>query len=124
MLRWCGSQIYAALAAAQRQVRHGTFPRHPHRQGPHRVNRLLRVKADAALGRAARVVVLHAEAAKDPHGSIVHAYRQAEVVLPHRMSQQVFGRLIQTKAVGHLVKLALRHRKRIERLVTHESGPS
>ena len=56
---------HAALAAAERDVHDGALPGHPHREGPDRVERLLRVEADPALARAPGVVVLHAEAPED-----------------------------------------------------------
>ena len=63
--RLCGSQITPPLAPPKRDVDDGALPRHPHREGAHRVEGLLGVEADAALARSAGVVVLDAEAAED-----------------------------------------------------------
>src|SRR5271166_4156997 len=59
-----------ALCSAQRNVHHGALPRHPHRQGADRVNRLLRMEPDTTLPRSTRVVVLHAEAPEDFHRAV------------------------------------------------------
>ena len=75
---------HAALGAAERDVDDGALPRHPHREGADRVDRLLRVEADAALARAARVVVLNAEAAEDLDLPVVHADRDREPVFAER----------------------------------------
>ena len=57
-----GSQVDAALGAAERDVDQGALPGHPHRQRPDFVEVGRRVVAQAALGRAARDVVLDAVA--------------------------------------------------------------
>ena len=56
---------HAALGAAEGDVHHGALPGHPHGQRANGVERLLGVEANAALARAAGIVVLHAEAAED-----------------------------------------------------------
>ena len=96
---------HAALGAAQRDVDDGALPGHPHRQGADRVDRLLRVEADAALAGAAGVVVLDAEAAEDLHLAVVHPDRDGEVVFAQRDAQQVAGRLVEAEDVGGLVEL-------------------
>ena len=63
---------HAALAPAVGDVDGRALPRHPGGQGLHLVERHLGVVADAALGRAARDVVLDAEALEDLHRAVVH----------------------------------------------------
>ena len=124
MLRWCGSQITPALAAAERDVDDGALPRHPHGQGAHGIDRLLRVEADAALGRAARVVVLHAEALENLDVPIVHADGDEELELALRVAQQVARALVEIEQVRDLVELSLRHLERVEALRRHAMNDS
>ena len=65
-----------ALAAAERDVDDRALPRHPHGERAHGVDGFLRVEADAPFGRAARVVVLHAEALEHLDVAVVHADRE------------------------------------------------
>ena len=109
----------AALAAAQRDVRHGAFPGHPGRQRAHHVERLGRVEADAALVGAARVVVLDAEALEDLDRAVVHAHRDAEVELAHRPAQHFGDLRVEVELLGHLIELLLRHFEFIE-LFSHD----
>jgi hypothetical protein len=112
----------AALAAAERDVDHRALPGHPGREGAHRVDRLLRVEADAALGGAAGVVVLDPEALEDPHLAVVHADRNGEVELALRPAQELADTFVELQLVGHRVELTLGHRERIE-LLGHECLP-
>ena len=118
-LRLCGIADHAALAAAERDVHDRALPGHPHGEGAHGVERLLRVEADAALGRAAGVVVLHAEAAEHLHVAVVHAHRDRELVLAQREAQQLARGRVEVEDVGDLVELGLRHLERIECLAAH-----
>ena len=77
----------AALAAAERDVRHRAFPRHPGRQRRHLVERDVGVIADAALGRTERDVVLHAVAGEDLDLPVVHLHRARHGDLPLRVRQ-------------------------------------
>ena len=106
---------HAALAAAQRDVHHGALPGHPHGQRADRVDGLLRVEADAALARAAGVVVLDAEAAEDLDRAVVHAHRDAEVVLAHRPAQELARAGVEVQELGDLVELGLGHLEGVER---------
>ena len=104
----------AALGAAQRDVHHRALPRHPHRQRPHRIERLVRMEADPALARSARVVVLYPEPAEDLVAAIIHAHRDRERVLPLRVAEQVAGRRVQLQQTRDPVELRLRHLERVE----------
>ena len=73
---------HAALAAAERQLRHGALPRHPRRQRRHLVERDVRVIADAALRRSERDVVLHAVAGEDLDLAAVHLHGAGDDDLP------------------------------------------
>ena len=106
----------AALAAAEGDVHHGAFPRHPRRQGPHRIERLVGVEPDAALVRAPRVVVLHAEPAEHLHLPVVHADRDGELELADGPPQELAGALVEVEDVGDFVELGLGHLEGIERL--------
>jgi hypothetical protein len=66
---------HAALRTAERDVDHGALPRHPRGERLHLVERDVQVEADAALGRAARGVVQHADAGEDLHLAVVHHHR-------------------------------------------------
>src|SRR5262249_5125060 len=74
----------AALAAAERDVRDGAFPRHPGRERGDLVERHTRVIAYAALRRAERDVVLHAVAGEDLDRAVVHLYGARDDDLPFR----------------------------------------
>ena len=104
---------HAALAAAQRDIRHGAFPGHPGGQRAHGIDRLSRVEANAALVGAAGVVVLHAEAFKDADRAVIHAHRDAEVEFAQRPAQDLAHLRVQLEQLGHMVKLSLRHFKSI-----------
>ena len=107
---------HAALGAAQRDVDDGALPGHPHRQRANGVDGLLRVEADAALARAARIVVLHAEAAEDLYASVVHVARDGEVELTQRIAQKLAGSRIKTQVFSDFVELCLRDLKGIQSL--------
>jgi hypothetical protein len=88
---------HAALAATQGDVDDGALPGHPHREGPDGVDRLLRVETDSTLTGAAGVVVLDPEGAEHLHGAVVHPDREAEMILAHRLAQQIAGRLVKAE---------------------------
>ena len=75
------------------------------------------MEADAALRRAAGVVVLHAEAPEHLHVAVVHADGNGELVLAQREAEQVPRRLIEVENVRHLVELGLGHLERVECLL-------
>ena len=72
------------------------------------------MEADASLGRAARIVVLHAETTEDSHLAVVHVDGDLKVVLPQRLAQQVAGAAIQVEQRRDVVELVLRHLERVE----------
>jgi hypothetical protein len=102
-----GIAHHAALAAAEGDVDDGAFPGHPHRQGADGVGHLHRMKADAALAGAARVVVLHAETAEDAARAVVHADGDGEVVFAQGRAEQIAGRPVEAERVGDAVELPL-----------------
>ncbi len=65
----------AAFAAAERNVGHGAFPRHPRRERRDLVERHAGVIADTAFCRTKRDVVLHAVASEDDDLAVVHLDR-------------------------------------------------
>ena len=67
----------SALGSAEGNVHHRALPRHPRGQRLHFVERDLRMKADATLGRSAHRAVLHAVARKAVNVAVVHAHRHA-----------------------------------------------
>ncbi len=113
---------HAALAAAERDVHHGALPGHPGGQRAHRVDGLLGVEADAALGRAAGVVVLDSEAAEDLDPAVVHSDRDREVVLTLWPAQELSQTLLELQSVGDRVELPLGHLECVE-LFAHEEPP-
>ena len=107
------------FAAAQRDVHHGALPRHPRGQRAYRVNRLRWVEADAALGGAARVVVLHAKTLEHFDRAVVHAHRQAHVQFAQRLAQQCVQAGVELQHLGRLVQLLLRDEERVHLLRLH-----
>src|ERR1039458_8861293 len=95
------------LCSSQGNIHHRALPRHPHRQRPDRVNRLLRMETDTTLPRPTRVVVLHAETAENFHRAVVHSHRDGKMELPQRVAQEVPGGRIQAEVFGYLVELLL-----------------
>ncbi len=104
----------AALAAAQRDVDDGGLPGHPGRQRPDGVDGLIGMEADAALGRAAGVVVLHAEALEGLVGAVVHLDGDAEMHLTHGHAQECVHGRREAQQFGRFVKLVLSDLKGIE----------
>jgi hypothetical protein len=101
-----GVDADAALGAAERQVHRGGLDRHPGRQRHHFFQRDVRVVAHAALARAARQVVLHAEAFEVGDGAVVEldghvddqrALRALEGLDPARQVAQVGHHAIESK---------------------------
>ena len=84
-----GVADHAALGAAEGDVDHGALPGHPHGQGAHLVQGDVGVVADAALGRAAADVVLHAVAGEDLHRAVVHAHREVDGELALGLAQNL-----------------------------------
>jgi hypothetical protein len=99
----------AALAAAEWDVGDRALPRHPRGEGAHGVDRLVRRPADAALGGAAGVAVLHAEAVEHAQGAVVHAHGDAEVELPQGPAEYRADALVEPELIRDLVELPLRH---------------
>ncbi len=77
----------AALSAAERQVDDSALPGHPEGQRGHLVERDAGMEADAALGRAAREVVLHAIARVHLDAAVVALERDREDDLPRGMGE-------------------------------------
>ncbi len=64
--------------AAERDIHHGTFPRHPHREADALVGVHLGVIAEPALVGAANVIVLCSIASKDVDGAVVPLERNGD----------------------------------------------
>ena len=122
-LRLCGSQITPPLPPPSGMSTTEHF-QVIHVASARTVSRSLRVKADAALARAARVVVLNAESAKyldvcrrpsapESRTCTRASASAAAPAWPASRSQQV----------GHLVKLRLRHLERVHAFARHAAGP-
>ena len=111
----------ASLAAAERDVDDRALPGHPHRERPHRVDRLHRVEADAALRGAARVVVLDPESPEHLDASVVHLDRDAHVIFAQVVAQELLRRLVEAEELRDPVKLGLRHFEGVVGFVCHSS---
>src|SRR3990172_626699 len=61
---------------------YGALPGHPHGQGPHLVQRHVRVVADATLRRAEHGVVVHPMAGEKTDGAVVHLHRKVDGQFP------------------------------------------
>jgi len=83
----------AALRATKWDAHHGALPGHPHRQRAYFVQRDLRAEADAAFGRAAIDVVLHAVAREHLNVTVVHAHGKIYNQLAFRFAQNRAHRL-------------------------------
>jgi len=114
---------HAALSAAQRNVNDGGLPSHPGRKCADGVNRFIGMEADAALGGASRVAVLHAEPLEHLYFSIVHADRDAEMVFAHWDAQKFPSAAVQPKFFCNAVKLVLGHFKRVKGRISHKVSP-
>ena len=102
------------LAAAEGNVHHRTFPRHPRGQRANGVDRLARIKPDTAFAGPPAVVVLHAIPPEHLHRTVIHSDGQRKTELSHRFAQKRTNTLAQSQFFGHCIKLLLRHFKRIK----------
>ena len=85
----------AALGSAERNVHHRALPGHPTGQRAHFVQRHIGRVADAALARAARDVVLHAEAREHVDHAVIQGYRKMHDHLSRWRAQHLPQALIQ-----------------------------
>ena len=98
---------HAALAAAEGDVHHRRLPRHPGGQRLHFIQAHIGVVADAALGRAAGDVVLHAVAFEDLERAVVHLGGDGDDHLALRAPQHLAESRFELQVVGRLVELHL-----------------
>ena len=87
----------AALGAAERDVDDGALPGHPTGQGADFVERDVGRVADAALGRAAGDVVLHAEAGEHLNAAVVHGHGKVHDDFASRRAEQLPKAFIQVQ---------------------------
>ena len=111
----------AALAAAERHLRHGALPRHPRRQRRHLVEGDAGVVADAALGRAERDVVLHAVAGEDLDLAVVALDRTRHDDLPLGVGEDLPDARIQIQDARRALEL-LEHRAEGAAVCRHTSS--
>ena len=78
-----------ALRAAEGDVGDGGLPRHLGCECLEEVERHFTMVANAALGRAACIVVLHTETTEHLDAPVVHANRNTELKLPQRLTKQI-----------------------------------
>ena len=125
----------AAFGAAVGQAGQAAFPAHPHRQRRHFAQRHVRVKAQAALGRAEGEVMLHAVAGEDLRRAVVAMNRQRDrqgalgVFDPVALGcghLQMVGHQVELLAghpeSGMIVDFHAPHDKRIGRVRQNEKG--
>jgi hypothetical protein len=65
---------------------------------------------------------LDAETAEDAYITIIHAYRNAEMIFTHRNAQQVARSSFQTKPLGDPIKLSLGVIEEVVRIIVHFSS--
>ena len=94
-----------ALAAAQRDIHHRALPGHPGGQGPDRVDGLVRMPAQPALGRSPGLVVLNPVGLENLDPAVVHPDRKGYLELLHGPPQKLVGGRIQTQPLGGVVQL-------------------
>ena len=104
----------AALRAAHGNADDGALERHPERERFDLVDRNVLMKTDAALGRTARHVVLHAKRAEIADRAVVHAHgqqhlRRAPRQLDHR--DLILGQLQTARGRIELVERVLERRR-------------
>ncbi len=104
----------AALGAAVGKIHGGGLPGHPCGQRLHFIERDVRVIAQAALGRAARHVVLHAKSGEDFHLAVVHFHGDGNFHDALRRAQNLAQARIELQVFRRHVKLDLRDAKRIQ----------
>jgi hypothetical protein len=82
------------------------------------------METDPPFAGAARIVMLNPEPPEYLDVAVVHANGDAEMVFPHRMTEQIPARLVQIKKVSHSVKLSLGYVKWIVRFISRHIPPS
>ena len=113
----------AALAAAERDVRHGALPRHPGGQRRHFVERDAGVIADAALRRPERDVVLNAVAGEDFDLAVVHLDRTGDRDLSLRVGEDFPDAGLEVEDARRSVEL-LEHRVENRSVRNRHGAPS
>ena len=91
---------HAALGAAEGNVDHGALPGHPAGQGADFVERDVGRVADAALGRAARDGVLHAESGEDFEVAVIHLHGDVDREFAVGIAQHAPQAFIQIELLG------------------------
>ena len=104
-----GVYDHSALGSAIRNAHHGAFPRHPHGEGLHLVQRHVLVVANASLGRAPGERVLHPVACEDFIGAVVHAHREVHRQLALGLRENLLHPFVQVELVGCQHELLDRH---------------
>ncbi len=99
---------HAALRAAVRDADERALPRHPHREGADLVHVRVGVEADAALGRAAGEVVLHAVALEDLQRAVVAPQRDRDLHRPAGRREHLVHALVEAELLDRLVELVQR----------------
>ena len=97
----------AALRAAERDVDHGAFPGHPHRERLDLVQRDVGVVANAALGGSAVDVVLHAVTREDACVAVVELDRKVTGELALNLAQDLAKPRLQLDQPCGLIELRL-----------------
>jgi hypothetical protein len=100
-----GVADHSSLAAAVRDADRGALPSHPRGQGFDFIYGHVRVVAYAALGGAARDVVLHAIALEDLYVAAVHLDGDGDYELSFRVAQDVAHGSFKLKEICGAVEL-------------------
>ena len=95
---------HAALGAAERNVDHRALPGHPTGQRANFIERDVGRVANAALGRAARDRVLHAEAGEDFEVAVIHLHRDVDREFAVGIAQNPPQALVEIELLGSQVK--------------------
>ena len=72
------------------------------------------MEADAAFGRAARIVILHAITLENTSPAVVHANRNREMILAHRLAQESVHVRIELEYGCGLIQLRLGNSKWVQ----------
>jgi hypothetical protein len=111
------------MAPPERNIHERTFPGHPHGQRANRVDRFLRMKANAPLPGTPGIIMKNAKTPKDFDLAIVHPDGKEELIFSLRPPQKIFRNGVQSEPIGNPIKLGLGHVKGVKWFFIHDAFP-
>jgi hypothetical protein len=105
-----------ALTSAQGNIYNGALPGHPHGEGADRIKRLIRMKTNATLVGAARIIMLDAKTGEHLEVAIFHTHGDAKRKLTSGPAQHLSNARVKIHHFGNVIELFLSNLKRIDLL--------